>query len=609
MHRPRIRWSWILVPLAAAIAFVLGLIGFREHFHNSGDVKSWFDLFYLTGQLFTMESGAVPGKLPWQLEVARFGAPLVAASAVVAAVFSLFSNELRRSWLRFHGGHVIVCGLGRKGSRLVEELHKEGKRVVVIEPDEHNPGLSRCRALKVVVIPARSDDVWALNRAFVDRADTLIATAGDDSVNIETAVLAHDLAKYRSKGVLRCVAHLTDPALQQILKAHPFFSDEADPFELELVNVYEAGARVVTEQARLPGPGADGGTTRVCIVGLGNFGEAVLRRLLRDWSMQRAELKDPSQTDLRDSAALEIIVVDLSATTKETAILQRFHEYLSGVSLHFIDRDVKSPVFAGPDLAVSRTDQKMHAFFVCFDDDSLATLAAIRIRKRFGTTGPVVVRMTEQAGLAKLINSGSGGCSTIDGICTIGFLDIACMGDLFLGGDNEILARAFHEAYLTERRAAGDTSIQNPSLVPWHELDEGTRQSNRARAADTREQLAKVGLTLTSCPDRPIILHPFSPEQLDALARIEHERWLTVKRDDGWRSGEVRDNARKINPLIKEWEHLEDKDKTFNLATVRRLPGILARADFEIKEVASESLSGGRATKRCFTDRKRNHII
>ncbi|MCB1243969.1 MAG: NAD-binding protein [Verrucomicrobiales bacterium] len=585
MHRPRLRWNWIAILAAALVVFVCGVLGFGEHARHHQETRTLADLFYLTGQLFTMNSGAVEVPVPLNLEIARFLAPLVAGSAIIETFAVLFSVELRRWTLRLRRGHFIVCGLGRKGARLVEELRQAGKRVVVIEPDEHNPGLAHCRAMKVIVIRGRSDDDWILSRAYVNRAATLIATAGSDSVNIETAMRARAISHHRKHGRLRCVAHLTDPALQQVLKSHDLFVNQRDPFDLELVNVYEVGARVMLERAGFARRAAFTGDTRLCLVGLGYFGEAVLRRLLRDWAIHEADASASAEA----AASLEIVIIDRQAAEKESSFRQRYQDFLGNVRLHFVTRDVRAPEFAGPNLEVSRPGQTFSGFLVCFDDDSLATLAAIRIRDRFDPPIPIVVRMSEQAGFANLMDCGSTGCGSLEGIRSLGFLDIACMRDLFLGGDIEIIGRAFHEAYLEERLAAGDTPESNPAVVPWDLLKEKFRASSRARAGEIREQLSGIGLCLVSCPDRPVALHCFSPAHLDGLARIEHERWLEGKRRDGWKYGPVRDDNRKHNPLMKAWEELSEADKAFNLATVKRLPAILARADFEIREKGTES--------------------
>ncbi len=574
----RLRWSWILVGVSGAFVYGLGYTGFDRYFHLAGEAKTWRDLAYLTGQLFTVESGAVGGVVPWQLEVARFGAPLVAAWAVVGTLAALFSDEWRRWALRFQRGHVIVCGLGRTGGRLVEELRLAGERVVVIEPDAGNPELARCRLLKAVVVTGRSEDEWTLARARIDTAARLVATAGDDSVNVETVVRAREFAARRAASLdpLQCVAHITDPSLQQLLKGRNLFAGNREPLELELVNVYEVGARVMLGHVAGGGDAPPEASRRVCIIGLGHFGEAVLRRLLRDQAI-RAEGGGKG-------ASLDLVVVDREAAAKEVSVRQRYREFLGSAKLHFVARDVRATDFSGEDLAVAGPEQRIDAFFVCFDDDSLATLAALRIRECFGPEPPVVVRMAGQAGFASLMEGNPGGCTALCGIKPIGFLDIACMRDLFIGGDNEVTARAFHEAYVEERLSAGETTEANPAMAPWDQLSEHDRVSSRSRAAAVREQLDRAGFEISPCPHRPVVLHRFTPESVETLSRIEHERWLAAKRADGWSYGPKRDATRKHNPFLVEWEVLPEAEKEFNRATVIRLPAIFARADFEIRE-------------------------
>lgn len=134
-------WRWLFVAALGVGTAALGFNGFAEHYAEQGESKSIADLVYVTVQLFTMESGAVDGAAPAQLELARFLSPLVSAWAVVNAVVGLFTTQLQRAWIRLYGQHVVVCGLGRKGGRLVEHLRKARYRVVVIEPDEANPQL------------------------------------------------------------------------------------------------------------------------------------------------------------------------------------------------------------------------------------------------------------------------------------------------------------------------------------------------------------------------------------------------------------------------------------------------------------------------------------
>jgi len=77
----------------ALATLVLGFIGFSKLSTSLGENRSFLDIFYLTLQLITLESGAVPGPVPWELEMARFFAPLIAAYAALRALMLIFRQQ------------------------------------------------------------------------------------------------------------------------------------------------------------------------------------------------------------------------------------------------------------------------------------------------------------------------------------------------------------------------------------------------------------------------------------------------------------------------------------------------------------------------------------
>jgi RyR domain len=150
----------------------------------------------------------------------------------------------------------------------------------------------------------------------------------------------------------------------------------------------------------------------------------------------------------------------------------------------------------------------------------------------------------------------------------------------------ETLARAMHENYVREQRAKGDGLDSNPSLVPWEEADESLKVSNRRFAEGIGEKLEAAGCALrptsrgeSSQPFR------FTDPEVEELARIEHERWMSDLLRDGWRWGTVKDAATKEHPLLVPWSELSEDDRDKDRDAVRSLPGVLMRAGFEIQRV------------------------
>ena len=124
---PRTYVRWIAVGCLALLVFALGCAGFREYYSTAHRERSFADVAYVSLQLFLVQSGDLDGPIGWKLEVARFAAPVVAAYAGFCALLSVFYYhvQLFRPWLV--GGHVIVCGLGRRGSTLVQQLRGPGQ--------------------------------------------------------------------------------------------------------------------------------------------------------------------------------------------------------------------------------------------------------------------------------------------------------------------------------------------------------------------------------------------------------------------------------------------------------------------------------------------------
>jgi RyR domain len=155
------------------------------------------------------------------------------------------------------------------------------------------------------------------------------------------------------------------------------------------------------------------------------------------------------------------------------------------------------------------------------------------------------------------------------------------------GGTREALARAMHENYVREQQAKGDGSASNPSLVPWEEAEESLKASNRRFADGIGEKLRAAGCVVrpASSEDPADPQFRFTDEEVEVLARIEHDRWASDLERDGWRSGPVKDPVAKEHPLLVSWSELSEEDRDKDRAAVRNLPRMLLEAGFAIERV------------------------
>ena len=142
-------------------------------------------------------------------------------AALIAAFTAIVTNYLLRARLagalEFRripdSGHVIVCGLGNVGFRIVEELIRCHERVVVIEHDKDSRFVATARRLGVPVLIGDATLTAVLHQAHAVQARAVIAATSDDLINLEMALMVREL-----KPSQRVVLNMTDPQLARMLR-------------------------------------------------------------------------------------------------------------------------------------------------------------------------------------------------------------------------------------------------------------------------------------------------------------------------------------------------------------------------------------------------------
>ena len=144
----------------------------------------------------------------------------------------------------------------------------------------------------------------------------------------------------------------------------------------------------------------------------------------------------------------------------------------------------------------------------------------------------------------------------------------------------ETVARAIHEGYRADQ--AGRKPAGDPAMADWEALPEHLRESNRAQAADIFEKLEAIGCTVHEAADRKADLILLSPDEIERMAEMEHDRWTAERLADGWTPGE-RDVLEKRSAYLVSWEKLPDEVREWDREAVRRIPELLAGVGLEIR--------------------------
>ncbi len=201
------RNRWLLLAALWVVLLVLGIGGFLQQ-SSDGDLhRTFLDNLYLTLQLAALDYGGGDDALNWRLQVARFAAPVMAASTVLLTASLVFVEQFRQFRLRFVSDHTIVCGLGDIGTRIAQAFAATGAQVVAVESDPVAEGVAAARAANITVVVGDATDPATLQTARIGRAARLICVCGDDAGNLQISIAAADLPR-AGTNALRCAVHL-----------------------------------------------------------------------------------------------------------------------------------------------------------------------------------------------------------------------------------------------------------------------------------------------------------------------------------------------------------------------------------------------------------------
>jgi voltage-gated potassium channel Kch len=432
---------------------------------------------------------------------------------------------------------------------VTERLLAAGERVVsVSDTEQARPARGHFKLLGDPQSPA------TLRAAAVGRAKTVYAFSDDTAVNLGIAMAAQAVPR-RDRTPVTSYVWVADPELCHALRARRLGLERIDGARADFISPAELAAKVLA---------AEQAATRlrhVMIVGLGAFGRSLLLELTRQ------------QRLLPGSGAVHLTVVDAQASRTLSTMLAS-HPLLAYWTVRTVD--IAADTF---DLAAwlgrMPADDLPDQTYLCNPNSVTALRNALTgVPLWHGWPNSLVVCLDHSLTYSELFHTG--GAALLDelgGVLKIfGVIDAACRSD-FGGCDVvEQLARSIHERYVASQRSSGRTG---PALVPWHELAETYRRSNQAQAAHIGVKLRALGLLAApnSTAYRPF---SFTDKQVEELARLEHQRWCTERRQAGWRYGPVRDESARTHPSMIDWSLLGEPERQKDRDFVLALPDLLA---------------------------------
>lgn len=184
------------LPLLGLLVLILllGMISFRHLYEQES--LTYVRALYITYSLVFMEH-LLEFPKHWLLQVFYFVVPLLGLMVILDGFVRFGYHVLRRredaaEWVhamaKTYQNHVVLCGFGRVGLRVLQQLIRLGEDVVILEknPDNQNMGFARKQDIPVLVGSGREDGI--LENLNVSEAKSIIFATDDDLANLEMAL-------------------------------------------------------------------------------------------------------------------------------------------------------------------------------------------------------------------------------------------------------------------------------------------------------------------------------------------------------------------------------------------------------------------------------------
>ena len=214
-------FRWTIAAMVIAILVGGALFRITPETALNGQRPSWMLSFYGAWMaLFAQPVFDLPNT--WYLALVSelyplFGVLFIGEGLVRFALLMVSRRRGEKEWMLVmastYRNHVVLCGLGHLGSRVLNQLVSQGRQVVAIEKDASGRFIEEAKETGAVIITRDMKDDESLRQAGVPYAQTLIAATNDDMANLEVALDAK-----RMNPKIRTAVRLFDQATASKLR-------------------------------------------------------------------------------------------------------------------------------------------------------------------------------------------------------------------------------------------------------------------------------------------------------------------------------------------------------------------------------------------------------
>jgi len=531
--------------LLISSVFILGCWGFYDYNGILSKPNSFWGLLYSTIKLFSFKHEFEEDKIPLLLNILRFLAPTLIATALVDIFFKYLKLYINLTMIRFfYKNQIIICGLSLKAKMLINFFKKDLSKIVVIEINPDNSYLNDVVGQKLKVIYGDASDKDTLIQAGVLKASKVFITTGSDITNLKItgkiqAVFeqnSKDLKKHRLNQ-LKVILVITENAYVKVFKN--FQNDKSEMLDIHSFNIYQKAAGYLIDKYSpdqyVPLTKPEDQAAHILVHGLNKVGENIIIEAGQMYHF--ANLKKP-----------RITVVDWDIIPKRALFLKNHPTIEDVIDITFHEeRD-----YIGIDFA--KSSKGISVCFICENNEAESIIKARQYRQLFFNRNVlvnkknishstnnqilladplIVANLSESADLLPLFENIN---STVDflQICLENMYDNVCSKKLLSDGHEAIddIAKQFHNIYLN----LGTKELD----IQWENLTDEGKDANRYPAHHVAIKLRFLGAEIVTLPnDKPDFdFDNITEVQKEIIAKMEHNRWNAEKLLSGFVAGE-----------------------------------------------------------------------
>jgi voltage-gated potassium channel len=240
-------FRWTLALLMIAVLLLGGLFAVTPHASLGGKPPDPMTAFYAAWMALFAQPVLPPER--WYLELLcgvypLLGFSLVGEGIVRIGMLILSKERGEKEWMTVtastYRDHIVLCGLGHLGYRILGQLLAAKQPVVALEKDGAARFLADAKATGVPVLVRDMKEDQALVEAGVHHARAIIIATNDDMANLEVALDAR-----RMNPRIRVIMRLFDQRMADKFKEAALIDEAFSPAALAAPLVADMALKAV----------------------------------------------------------------------------------------------------------------------------------------------------------------------------------------------------------------------------------------------------------------------------------------------------------------------------------------------------------------------------